>query len=179
MYQCGWSEAQWTSARNQNLKFKLSLMGKGGVRGGREGVGEGRGGVGGWGGVCFQYLPTFRNQKSWNFTHCSNPLPQQQTKCFLAAYSENFFINQFAEKRLIYVLNTSALKTGISTSWDSRKSGGPNFWRFWKSQIRTVPIKLGQLAGMVFLRHFGQGCAGTAEGEGLVGLYGGTEKKVF
>ena len=33
----------------------------------------------------------------------------------LAAYSENFFINQFAEKRLVYVLNTSALKTGIST----------------------------------------------------------------
>ena len=45
------------------------------------------------------------------------------------------------------------LKIGIFTGWNSRKSGRPNFWRFWKSKIGTFLIKLGRLAGMLLGCH--------------------------
>ena len=52
------------------------------------------------------------------------------------------------EKILIYDLNIT-LKTGIFTSWNSRKLGHPEFWRFGKSKIGTILTKPGRLADML------------------------------
>ena len=51
------------------------------------------------------------------------------------------FFSNFGKawKNTVYVLNTT-LKTRIFTSWNSRQSGCPNFWTFWKPKISTVPI---------------------------------------
>ena len=104
------------------------------------------------------YLPTFGNQKSGHFQHCFNPTTPQflQTKAshqtpwahwrgciaLCSEFHEPFICtvdkgNFFSVRRkktwkiLIYVLNI-ILKTGIFNRWNSRKSGHPNFWRFWK-----------------------------------------------
>ena len=57
------------------------------------------------------------------------------------------FAQKWSGKILIYALKIT-FKTRIFTGWNSRKSGRPDFWRFWKSKIGTVPIKPGQFAGM-------------------------------
>ena len=60
--------------------------------------------------------------------------------------------SQFAEKRTGKILIILLLKTEIFASWNSKKSGRPDFWRFWESKVGTVlikSIKSGQLAGML------------------------------
>ena len=109
------------------------------------------------------YLPTFGNQKSGNFHPPTRHRPKlEEEEDWSTEIHEpiihtvqidkwNFYFFSICSKktRKIWFMSLkTSLKTGIFTGWNSWKSGRPDFWRFRKSKIGTVPIKSGRLAGM-------------------------------
>ena len=107
--------------------------------------------------LCAHSVRMFFNKSIIPFTE-SLPVQLQQYRSCRKIHSYIWFrlikeiSSKFAEKRpgkiLISVLNI-ILKPEIFTGWNSKTSGCLDFWRFWKSRIRTVLIKSRWLAGIL------------------------------